>query len=53
MFDIIMGKLEREKEYANINTNPLEQSYIDYVDENSSWIYQTKNIGEKTTLQYT
>jgi hypothetical protein len=41
MFDIIMGALEREKEYANINTNLLEHPYTDYVDENNITINVT------------
>ena len=50
MYDIIMGALEREREYANINTNPLEHSYTDYVDEDSSlWMHQIKNGWKKTT----
>jgi hypothetical protein len=53
MFNMIMGALEREREYANINTNPLEHSYTDYVDENNSWIHQIKNGWKKIALQYT
>jgi hypothetical protein len=46
-----MGALEREKDYANMNTNPLEHSsYTDYVDEDSSsWIHQIKKWMEKIT----
>ena len=54
MFDIIMGALEREKDYANINTNPLEHSYTDYVDEDSSsWIHQIKKWMEKNNITIT
>ena len=54
MYDIIMGALEREREYANINTNPLEHSYTDYVDEDrSSWIYQIKKWMEKNNITIT
>ena len=46
-----MGALEREKDYANINTNPLEHSYTDYVDEDSSsWIHQIKKWMEKNNI---
>ena len=54
MFDIVMGALEREKDYANINTNPLEHSYTDYVDEDSSsWIHQIKKWMEKNNITIT
>ena len=46
----VMGALEREKEYANTNTNPLEHSYTDYADEDrSSWMHQIKKWMKKTT----
>ena len=38
MYDIIMGAIEREKIYANINTNPLEHEFTNYTDEHESWI---------------
>ena len=47
MFNILIGAPEIEKDYANINTNPLEHSYTDYVDEGNSWIYQIKNGWKK------
>ena len=54
MFDIIMGALEREKDYANINTNPLEHPYTDYVDEDSSsWIHQIKKMDGKNNIRIT
>ena len=54
MLDIIMGALEREKDYANINTNPLEHPYTDYVDEDSSsWIHQIKKCMEKNNITIT
>ena len=49
-----MGALEREKDYANINTNPLEHSYTNYVDEDSSsWIHQIKKRMEKNNITIT
>ena len=47
MFNILIGAPEIEKDYANINTNPLEHSYTDYVDEGNSWIYQIKTGWKK------
>ena len=50
MYDIIMGAIEREKIYANINTNPLEQEFTNYTDEHESWIYHIKKWMEKNKI---
>ena len=48
MYDIVMRASEREEEYANINAKPLEHSYTDYVDEDSSsWMHQIKKMDRK------